>query len=189
MLKHKFLYSCLLISVALALLSTYFFYSVRNMQLPNTPENALSLKNYNLSRIEYNQEGNPGSTLKATEALEYQNSERAFIKKPIYTTITDDKKQWHITAERALILTHGKKILLEKNVTLRQPASKHTGESTLTTEKLTIYPKKHIAKSDTHTHIKRQNASISASGFVADLKKNTVTLNANSHGSYEETIK
>ena len=115
--------------------------------------------------------------LAAAEMLHYPDDDSTVLQRPRFTQYTVNKPYTQIEALRGYISSNGEEIQLVDNVKVVRQAFEGKGEMQILTEKLWIFPKQDLVKTDAPVTIKQAAKTvITAVGMVYDKKAQTVTL-------------
>ena len=115
--------------------------------------------------------------LAAAEMLHYPDDDSTVLQRPRFTQYTVNKPYTQIEALRGYISSNGEEVQLVDNVKVVRQAFEGKGEMQVLTEKLWIFPKQDLVKTDAPVTIKQAPKTvITAVGMVYDKKAQTVTL-------------
>jgi lipopolysaccharide export system protein LptC len=115
--------------------------------------------------------------LAATEMLHYPDDDSTVLQRPRFTQYTVNKPYTQIEGLRGYISSNGEEVELVDNVKVVRQAFEGKGEMQVLTEKLWIFPKKDLVKTNAPVTIKQAPKTvITAVGMVYDKKAQTVTL-------------
>ncbi|MBX9676331.1 MAG: LPS export ABC transporter periplasmic protein LptC [Methylotenera sp.] len=115
--------------------------------------------------------------LAATEMLHYPDDDSTVLQRPRFTQYTVNKPYTQIEGLRGYISSDGEEVELVDNVKVVRQAFEGKGEMQVLTEKLWIFPKQDLVKTDAPVTIKQAPKTvITAVGMVYDKKAQTVTL-------------
>ncbi len=115
--------------------------------------------------------------LAATEMLHYPDDDSTVLQRPRFTQYTVNKPYTQIEGLRGYISSNGEEVELVDNVKVVRQAFEGKGEMQVLTEKLWIFPKQDLVKTNAPVTIKQAPKTvITAVGMVYDKKAQTVTL-------------
>ena len=115
--------------------------------------------------------------LAAAEMLHYPDDDSTVLQRPRFTQFTADKPYTRIEGLRGYVSSNGEEIELVDNVKIVRQAFENKGEMQVLTEKLYIFPKQDLVKTDAPVVIKQAPKTlIHATGMIYDKKKQTVQL-------------
>ncbi len=115
--------------------------------------------------------------LAATEMLHYPDDDSTVLQRPRFTQYTVNKPYTQIEGLRGYISSNGEEVELVDNVKVVRQAFEGKGEMQVLTEKLWIFPKKDLVKTNAPVTIKQAPKTvITAVGMIYDKKAQTVTL-------------
>ena len=115
--------------------------------------------------------------LAASEMMHYPDDDSTVLQRPRFTQYTVDKPYTRIEGLRGYVSSNGEQITLVDNVKVTRQAFAGKGEMQIVTEKLVIFPKQDIAKTDAPVVITQApNTVIHATGMIFDKKHQTVQL-------------
>lgn len=104
-----------------------------------------------------------------------------------YIVINQPQQQspWEIQAKKAISINGGEKITFINNVIIQQKSHPPTTvESTITTEKMTYFPKKQLATTTYKVVFDQPGSQVEAIGLNAFLNEKRVQLLSHARGSY-----
>lgn len=115
--------------------------------------------------------------LAATEMLHYPDDDSTVLQRPRFTQYTVNKPYSQIEGLRGYISSNGEEVELVDNVKVVRQAFEGKGEMQVLTEKLWIFPKQDLLKTNAPVTIKQAPKTvITAVGMVYDKKAQTVSL-------------
>jgi lipopolysaccharide export system protein LptC len=115
--------------------------------------------------------------LAATEMLHYPDDDSTVLQRPRFTQYTVNKPYTQIEGLRGYISSNGEEVELVDNVKVVRQAFEGKGEMQVLTEKLWIFPKQDLVKTNAPVTIKQAPKTvITAVGMVYDKKAQTVSL-------------
>jgi lipopolysaccharide export system protein LptC len=127
--------------------------------------------------------------LAAAEMVHYPDDDSTVLQRPRFTQYTVDKPYTQIEALRGYVSSNGEEIVLVDNVKVVRQAFEGKGEMQVLTERLVIYPKQDLAKTDSPVVIKQAPKTvIHATGMVFDKKNQTIKLSKRVKVHYERPI-
>lgn len=115
--------------------------------------------------------------LAATEMLHYPDDDSTVLQRPRFTQYAVNKPYTQIEGLRGYVSSNGEEIELVDNVKVVRQAFADKGEMQLLTEKLWIFPKQDLVKTDAPVTIKQAPKTvIKGTGMIYDKKAQTMTL-------------
>lgn len=121
--------------------------------------------------------GNLHYVLAATQMEHFPDDDSTVLQRPRFTQYTINKPYTQITGLRGYVSSDGEEVQIVDNVKVVRQASEGKGEMQILTEKLTIYPKQEIAKTDSPVIIKQfPKTEIHATGMILNKKEQTLIL-------------
>ena len=131
----------------------------------------------NFVNSQTNLTGKLSFVLAASEMLHYPDDDSTVLQRPRFTQYTVDKPYTRIEGLRGYVSSNGEQVTLVDNVKVTRQAFAGKGEMQIVTEKLLIFPKQDIAKTDAPVVITQApNTVIHATGMIFDKKHQTVQL-------------
>ncbi len=186
--KKSFVIAAVLLATALAL--TWFVSSLISKSAPPDTSHLPTMTGTGFSGLFYAADGKPENALDAETLVYYEKDKRLELTDAhlIHYRYGEDRKtgdKWHIESDNALILID-QNALLTGNVIL-YPADDNPAKLRLTDIKSDTadydFQTEQVSSPDPVT-ILGPNYIDRATGFVADLKLNQVTLKGEPHGTY-----
>jgi lipopolysaccharide export system protein LptC len=124
--------------------------------------------------------------LAAAEMVHYPDDDSTVLQRPRFTQYTANKPYTQIEALRGYVSSNGEEIVLVDNVKVVRQAFEEKGEMQVLTERLVIFPKQDLAKTDSPVVIKQAPKTIiHATGMVFDKKNQTIKLSKRVKVHYE----
>jgi lipopolysaccharide export system protein LptC len=179
MLTRSALFFPLVLAVLLALLTFWINQTVEqqgpkidgsNRHDPDyTMHNFVTTQTDTLGKVKY--------ILAATEMLHYPDDDSTVLQRPRFTQYTTDKPYTQIEGLRGYISSNGEQVKLVDNVKVVRQAFEGKGEMQLLTERLLIFPKQDLVKTDAPVTITQAPKTvITGTGMIYDKKAQTMTL-------------
>jgi len=138
--------------------------------------------NFKITQI--NKAGQLENVLVATRAFNYNQQNKTNFDNPFIIHYAIDAPPWHITAKYGQAFNNGKIIILKNHVKAHQLPGPNSHNATITTSKLTYYPKKAFAITHQPVVIAQPGSIIHSKGLQIDLHKNVIKLMSDVHGQY-----
>ena len=91
---------------------------------------------------------------------------------------------WSVNADRATVFADEKRVLLEGQVRAISSEGFSGNDTEIRTEYLEIYPDDFVAETDQRVQIRIGPRSLTATGMLALLKDDRVTLKSNVYGKF-----
>jgi LPS export ABC transporter protein LptC len=136
-----------------------------------------------------NKIGKSKDILTATKVFDYTQKNKTNFNNPFITHYVQNAPPWHITAKHGQSINNNTTIILQDHVKVHQLAGLNSHNLTLTTTKLTYYPKKSLIITHQPVIITQPGSIMHAHGMKMDLNKNVVTFISNVHGQYGKISK
>lgn len=125
--------------------------------------------------------GNLHYALAATQMEHFPDDDSTVLQRPRFTQYAINQPFTQISGLRGYVSSNAEEVQVVDDVKLVRPAYAGKGELQMTTEKLTVYPKQDIMKTDSLVIIKQfPKTEIRATGFVMDKKQQTLILGTRS---------
>lgn len=140
-----------------------------------------------LKVTQINKTGQLENSLFAIKAFNYTQQNKSTFDDPFIIHYVPNAPPWHITAKHGQALENGDIIILTDHVKAQQLPGPNSHNATLTTSKLTYYPKKALAITHQPVVIEQPGSIIHSKGLRADLNKNVIKLMSDVHGQYGKT--
>lgn len=179
MLTRSALFFPLVLAILLALL-TFWINQTVEQQGPKIDGSNRHDPDYTMNNFVTTQTDATGRlsyVLAATEMLHYPDDDSTVLHRPRFTQYTVDKPYTQIESLRGYISSNGEEVELVDNVKVVRQAFEGKGEMQVLTEKLLIYPKKDLVKTDAPVKITQAPKTvITGTGMIYDKKAQTVTL-------------
>ena len=179
MLTRSALFFPLVLAILLALL-TFWINQTVEQQGPKIDGSNRHDPDYTMNNFVTTQTDATGRlsyVLAATEMRHYPDDDSTVLHRPRFTQYTIDKPYTQIEGLRGYISSNGEEVQLVNNVKVVRQAFEGKGEMQVLTEKLLIYPKKDLVKTDAPVKITQAPKTvITGTGMIYDKKAQTVTL-------------
>ncbi|MGD9107564.1 MAG: LPS export ABC transporter periplasmic protein LptC [Gammaproteobacteria bacterium] len=168
-------------------ISVWFIYTSKSIKF--VKDSSLTPDSYmiGIKVTQVNKTGQLENTFIATKALNYTQQSKTIFDAPFIIHNVPNAPPWHITAKHGQVLENGKTIILTDHVKAQQLPGPNSHNVTVTTNKLTYYPKKALAITHQPVTIEQPGSIIHSKGLRADLNKNVIKLISNVHGQYGKT--
>ena len=179
MLTRSALFFPLMLAILLALLTLWISQTVEQ-QGPKIDGSNRHDPDYTMNNFVTTQTDATGRLsyiLAATEMRHFPDDDSTVLQRPRFTQYTVDKPYTQIEGLRGYISSNGEEVQLVDNVKVVRQAFEGKGEMQVLTEKLLIYPKKDLVKTDAPVRITQAPKTvITGTGMIYDKKAQTVTL-------------
>ena len=173
----------------LAALAGLTFWLDQVVQLPEVPHDAVKRHDpdyfvYGLSALKMDAEGKVTYTLFAQKMVHYPDDDSTVLTNPRWVSLGADKVPVTITADQALVSSHGNNVYFEHNVRVVRDA--HAGQSRLVlqTNYLQVIPDEDIATTDRPVVITDAHTVVNAVGLELNSKTCVLKLLSNVKGTY-----
>lgn len=164
----------------------YFSNSSPKLELDkNTLLNMSDTVITHLNVRQYSPTGSLANSLQSPLMRHIPKNNTHWIKTPNITIIQPNQSIWEINAEQATALYGGQKITFNKQVRIHQNKSEHNEESTVTTERLTYFPKTKIALTSKNVFLEQAGSKVQSKGMRANLEKKHIQLLGQARGIYD----
>lgn len=131
--------------------------------------------------------GNLSYTLAAEKMTHYPDDDSTVLKQPKYTQYAIDKPYTQIEGNHANVSSDGDEIEILQDVVVVREATADKGEMQVLTDKLIIFPKQDLVKTDSPVVIKQAPKTvIHATGMIYDKRKKTIKLLNKVRAHYEK---
>lgn len=139
----------------------------------------------NISMLTYDKNGDKANSMLATEARHYKRGNRLEAENPDMISYNQraEEQPWHMTAKKGTVLNGGERAIFTGSVYAWQEAG-DGGKKELLTEKLILYPDKHIAETNSPVTIITAQGKTTGVGMWADLNTDVFKLLANVKGTH-----
>lgn len=179
MFRRSALFFPLVLAILLALLTLWISQTVEQ-QGPKIDGSNRHDPDYTMNNFVTTQTDATGRlsyVLAATEMQHYPDDDSTVLQRPRFTQYTVDKPYTQIESLRGYISSNGEEVRLVNNVKVVRQAFEDKGEMQVLTEKLLIYPKQDLVKTDAPVRITQAPKTvITGTGMIYDKKAQTVTL-------------
>ncbi|PCJ91093.1 MAG: LPS export ABC transporter periplasmic protein LptC [Porticoccaceae bacterium] len=124
----------------------------------------------NISKLDFGKDGSQAFFVEATEARHFRRSNRLELDQPKLVSYSSQNltKPWHMTAETGTILKGGQRAIFKGSVYAWQNLE-NGKKNELRTEKLILFPNKHIAETDVKVTITTPRGETVGVGMWANL--------------------
>jgi lipopolysaccharide export system protein LptC len=179
--KKIILLSILVIAIAFSFWIIHTSRSIKPAKSqPHTPDAFME----NISAVQIDKFGKPINTFTATKVLNYKQENKSNFDNPFIVHYVPNAPPWHISAKYGQSLDNNQTIILTVNVKVHQLPGPNSHNTTLTTSKLTYYPKKAFVITHQPVTITQPGSIVHAIGLTADLNKSVIKLMSKVHGQY-----
>jgi len=137
----------------------------------------------NFSVTQLNDKGQIAYVLEARRMQQFADDDSSEIESPLIN-FKDDKGEWSIAAQRALILNDKKTIHLYDQVEVRRGSSDARGPLAIDTDYLRINTDLKIAETDKPAHVKTNELELDTLGILFDNRQGILKLKSRVRGRY-----
>jgi len=127
------------------------------------------LKNFTITAT--GKDGSPRHRIKASYMEYISGQETVMFIQPQLLFHNENQLSWTVTGEQAQVSEHGKRIMMEGKVTLKQLSETGIETIRVNTADLLVLPDQNFAKSDARVTVKTEHSAIIAIGLRADMKQ------------------
>ncbi len=146
------------------------------------PRSSYTLRDFKLTALE--PDGRPSLYLSAPQ-LDRRNGDHAlYIDTPHFLLPQASGHPWQGDARFGWINADGTELRLLGNVRIVQPEADGHGESIITTQNITAWPRQHLMASAAHTEIEQPNVKLAGVGFRANTATRKLELLHDVHGTF-----
>jgi len=138
---------------------------------------------------QFDQTGQIHTQMQTKHMKHYAKGNVAFFLEPRILIYTTKRIPWHISSNFGKSENGTTTIHLWNHVVLHQPQLDNNPETTITTSKITVYPKRSFAKTNQKVTIQRPDSVLKGIGVTADFKTGIIKLLTHSRGIYAPTTK
>ncbi len=139
----------------------------------------------NASFRNYNSNGLVSSFMSAPKVIHYPEKNTTVMVKPKLKVYTKKRIPWYIDADNGLANKGNKVITLWGHVTMHQPGQAGSPKTTITTSKITFYPKRSYADTDQLVTIVRPGTKLQSKGMTVNFKTGVLTTKSQTRGTYD----
>ena len=181
-------FTALLLIVMLAVISGWLFSSIeKNPYIAKEPlrhDPDYFLQNFTATTMDA--KGSPAYQVKAAYLEHYPDNNSIEMQYPLFTFYEKNIKSWTVQANEALVMQDSEIIQLKGSVILNQIISpnKNGMPIILTTEQLTIEPRRKFAHTKSKIKLLKGNSTIKSTGLRADISKNKVEFLSKTRSHY-----
>ena len=131
----------------------------------------------NINKTAFNKKGSKAYHLKATEGRHFTHRNRLELDQPQIVSYDQDNPDspWRITSATGTAFNGGERVVLKGDVYAWQPL-KDNNKNELRTEKLILFPDKHIAETDLKVTIVTPKGTTVGIGMWSDLNQSLFRL-------------
>ena len=131
----------------------------------------------NISKLDFGKKGAKAFSLEATEARHFRRSNKLELDQPKLISYNQQQSDtpWHMNADKGTILKGGERATFQGNVYAWQDLESG-GKNELRTDKLILFPDKHIAETDSKVTITTPRGETVGIGMWADLNSELFKL-------------
>jgi lipopolysaccharide export system protein LptC len=179
MISRSALFFPIVLATMLALLTFWISQTVEQQgpKLDGSNRHDPDYTMHNFVTTQTDAQGQLRYILAATEMLHYPDDDSTVLQRPRFTQYTVNKPYTQIEGLRGYISSNGEEVELVDNVKVTRQAFEGKGEMQVLTEKLWIFPKQDLVKTNAPVTIKQAPKTvITAVGMVYDKKAQTVSL-------------
>lgn len=179
MISRSALFFPIVLATMLALLTFWISQTVEQQgpKLDGSNRHDPDYTMHNFVTTQTDAQGQLRYILAATEMLHYPDDDSTVLQRPRFTQYTVNKPYSQIEGLRGYISSNGEEVELVDNVKVVRQAFEGKGEMQVLTEKLWIFPKQDLLKTNAPVTIKQAPKTvITAVGMVYDKKAQTVSL-------------
>ncbi|MES2499683.1 MAG: LPS export ABC transporter periplasmic protein LptC [Pseudomonadota bacterium] len=179
MLSRSALFFPLVLAVLLALLTFWINETVEQQgpKLDGSNRHDPDYTMHNFVTTQTDATGKLRYVLAATEMLHFPDDDSTVLQRPRFTQYTTDKPYTQIEGLRGYVSSDGEQVELVDNVKVVRQAFEGKGEMQVLTEKLLIFPKQDLVKTNAPVTIKQAPKTvITGVGMIYDKKAQTMTL-------------
>ncbi|WP_020167049.1 MULTISPECIES: LPS export ABC transporter periplasmic protein LptC [Methylotenera] len=179
MLTRSALFFPLVLAVLLALLTFWINQTVEQQgpKIDGSNRHDPDYTMHNFVTTQTDATGRLSYILAATEMLHYPDDDSTVLQRPRFTQYTLDKPYTQIEGLHGYVSSNGEQVTLVNNVKVVRQAFEGKGEMQVLTEKLLIFPKNDLVKTDAPVRITQAPKTvITGVGMIYDKKEQTVTL-------------
>ena len=179
MISRSALFFPIVLATMLALLTFWIIQTVEQQgpKLDGSNRHDPDYTMHNFVTTQTDAQGQLRYILAATEMLHYPDDDSTVLQRPRFTQYTVNKPYTQIEGLRGYISSNGEEVELVDNVKVVRQAFEGKGEMQVLTEKLWIFPKQDLVKTNAPVTIKQAPKTvITAVGMVYDKKAQTVSL-------------
>lgn len=160
----------------------YYYSLVKVPSLPNSGHPDAFIKQVTITRT--NELGRIAYVFYSPSMFHFSQNDRTTFVQPHLTMNITNQQPWQAYANQGEALNGSASIELEGNVRLMQAASYQHPPTSITTTKITLYPKEQIATTDQFISAIQPNIMINSIGMRLNLPKHTINLLSQVHGYY-----
>ena len=185
-MKVKSLSTIYIILIALVIYASMLI--LRHAAHPVTPNDQSPLDSIVVGATlwEYNETGKLTSKITAQkiEHFESQKNNTTLFIKPFIITYSDVNTIWHIHADQAKTDKTGDVIFFQGHVIFHELPTAKNPETTITTDRMTVYPKKSIGVTNDAVTIIHPGTVIHGKVLIAHFKTGQYELKSQSQATY-----
>ncbi len=138
----------------------------------------------NVVAVIMNENGKPSLKIEAPAMVHYAENDRTHLAKPKVTVFREFPYPWYINADYAEINNGIQQIIFQNHVIIHHPSDASNPLTTMTTDSLTVFPSKQMAKTGDAVTITQPDIIVHAVGMLANLNDGTVKLLSKARGEY-----
>ncbi|OGT31445.1 MAG: LPS export ABC transporter periplasmic protein LptC [Gammaproteobacteria bacterium RIFCSPHIGHO2_12_FULL_35_23] len=159
-----------------------------NIKLSNKKNNTPDWYMTEVTSTTYNSQGLVKGILLSPKVTHHPLTNTIELTRPNLTLYDSDRVPWHITSLNGRIYqSQANKVHLWNNVIIQQMPGPHSDSTTISTNKLTYYPKTSFAHTNQPVTITQSNSEMQSVGIDADLKKGLIHFLSQSHIEYDDS--
>lgn len=143
---------------------------------------------YNMTSLQFDKNGKLSDKITSPKVTHYPKNNTSYLQQPLIYAQRNQQGAWHIKSDQGKAENGSDVVTLWGNVNLHQEASKENGTTTITTSKLTYYPKKKFAETHKAIQISQPGTVLNSVGMQAYLDQGRVKLLSRARGQYNPEI-
>jgi lipopolysaccharide export system protein LptC len=147
---------------------------------PHTPDAYMM----NVTYFTTDDQGQQDVSVFSPHVTHYQEGDSATLQHPIIK-LHKNSQQWIVTSQEAKSFNGSTRLVLNKNVVVKQLASSQKAGTTLLTESLTAFPKQDLVTTKEKVTIQQPGLNITGVGMKGDLKNGNIQLLSQTKGQYD----
>lgn len=124
-------------------------------------------------------------TLQAPLVRRRRNDQSVEIQTPLFLLPDGHGRDWRLTAERGVVDAHGEQLQLSGDVRGDSPVAAAAVPTRLRTEALTVFPRRHQARSEARVSLSRPGILHTGTGLQLDLHSHDYSLLSQVKTRYE----
>ena len=179
-MKTKIVIGVILLLLALSywMIETIIAQQNLHKNSPGTPDAIVHKATYSRS----NSDGQITDRLTAQTVYHYSHNDTSKLLNPTLILYNPNQPPWIVTAKLAIATQGTNKVVLINDVKITQ--HQKSGDTVLTTNKLTVWPNRKFAKTLDAVTITQPDSVVHAQGLTANFKTGVIHLLAKARGHY-----